>query len=220
MVYAFKRTYRKRRYRRRYRKGANLAKTISRVMSGKAEKKINETLYANAECDWAGRMHTYNTIAGGTAYNQRVGRAVKPYGIGYNFTIANSNQNLPHTWSLIWFRDTQQVGDTNPTPSQLLNSSAVGTVQAPNSMLNINNRGRFKVIKRLTFCIQDRDSGLAQRVIKGYIKLRNSPEIRYNGSGSTDIERNGLYLLLISSSDPLNDDSYVSGETRMYYTDV
>lgn len=208
-----RKTYRKRRV-------GNFSNRVKTVVRSMAEKHVSTILYENAECTWDGRLHSYNLIAQGDGQSDRTGRMIQPTAIAYNFGVTNSNQNDPHTWTFIWFRDNQQVGDTLPTASQLLTPEAINTVRAPLAMLNLNNRGRFTVIKRRQFTVQDKDSGYSQMSFKGYIRLPKGKAIRYNGSGTGDIERNGFYLLIISSSDPANNDSFLNGETRMYYADI
>lgn len=89
--------------------------------------------------------------------------------------------------------DKQQVGDTSPTMGDILE-----TVN-PLSPLATASVGRFTVMKNWVFTTDDTKS--QTRVLELYKDFRL--HTRYNGSANTDIQKNGLYLVMLSN-EPTN----------------
>lgn len=92
------------------------------------------------------------------------------------------------TYRVMLFWDTQQVGDTNPAVTDLLETTS------PYSPLATANVGRFKVIKSWFFTTDDTKS--QTRLLECYKDFR--VHTRFNGTANTDIQKNGLYLMAIS----------------------
>lgn len=86
------------------------------------------------------------------------------------------------------FIDTQQIGDTAPTIGDVLDTAH------PMQVLNSNTAGRFKIIKSAVFHTSKAAETLKQ--INVYKKMYH--HIRYNGAASTDIQKGGIYLMLLS----------------------
>lgn len=87
------------------------------------------------------------------------------------------------------FRDNQQVGDTSPGISDILQSTPY-----INSMLSSTTVGRFtKLYDKLVFLSSNKPSG------QFVINLAVKSHVRFNGSASSDIQKNGLYLVLVSN---------------------
>lgn len=84
--------------------------------------------------------------------------------------------------------DTQQVSDNSPVLSDILESINVV------SPLSTASAGRFKVMKSWIFTLDDTKS--QTKVIDYYKQFRF--HTRYNGTSGTDIQKNGLYLVLLS----------------------
>lgn len=169
--------------------------------------------------DWTGRLHSFNLIAQGTSQTTRVGNKITPKMIVWRLRFYNSLQNDPRAITMIVFRDRQQVGDSAPSPSDLISPATIGTTAAPHALLNTANVGRFKILFRRTWTLEDKDSGKSSVV--SIRTLRSAPvTIRFNGGNTTDIEGNGLYCLWISDGDPAADAVLMTGEIRMWYTDV
>lgn len=90
--------------------------------------------------------------------------------------------------------DTQQIGDTAPTPAQVIQT--VGGSNSYNAHLQIATVGRFKILSNTIFAV----NGVAVKSRAININLPMRHHIRFNGTGSGDIQRGGLYLMAISSS--------------------
>lgn len=93
--------------------------------------------------------------------------------------------------SLILFKDKQQQSDTTPGVTDLLKSND------PDSMLNLSYSGRFKVLWRKTYALTPVSGGRNVVDFSKYWKVYD--HVRYNGSASTDIQKNGYYLAIVTS---------------------
>lgn len=92
------------------------------------------------------------------------------------------------TFKVLLFMDKQQIGDTAPAVTDVLDSASTL------SPLNSNTVGRFNVLGSWLFHTStDRDTVVEKNFFKD---LRT--HIRYNGNLGTDIQKNGIYLLMIS----------------------
>lgn len=88
-------------------------------------------------------------------------------------------------------KDTQQIADTTPSVTDVFKSPS------PESMLNLNASGRFKVMFRKTYTLSPAAGG--RNVIEFTKYWKTQTHIRYNSVASTDIQKGGYYLVVISS---------------------
>lgn len=109
-------------------------------------------------------------------------------------------------------RDTQQVTDTNPTASQVL--QVWDNPASIYSFLNTDQRGRFDVLADVRFGLNP--EGKDTYIFNRTIPMRS--HIRFNGPGSTDIQKNGLYLLCFVDSATASDVTWL-GTSRIYFHD-
>lgn len=92
--------------------------------------------------------------------------------------------------------DTQQVSDTTPAITDIFTSSG-----SPHTLLNINNAGRFKVLMRKQYTLDSNSAGQNAKQFKFF--KRFGFHVRYNGTSSSDLQKNGIYLVIITS-EPTN----------------
>jgi len=205
----------------RYGSNYQLQRTIKRTIERQAEKKRSTYDLATGtpvEVDWTGRIHNFTAISGGTAVTERLGRRIRLHGLNLRFRVERlSNTDFPISFTMMVVLDTQQVGDTAPSASDIV--SYTGDPDCGLGILNKQNTPRFRVLWRTTFLLADIQSGMNAQLIDKYLKLP-PVNVGYNGSGSGDIERNGLYLVMTSGGDPAADEIFISGEGNMTYTDV
>lgn len=88
--------------------------------------------------------------------------------------------------------DTQQIGDSFPSVTDIFKS---GT--DTETFLNLNASGRFKIMWRKQVVLTTASGGSPTREVVKYIKLRK--HVRYNGPNAGDIQKNGIYLVIITS---------------------
>lgn len=92
---------------------------------------------------------------------------------------------------LIVVIDTQQVGDTYPAISEVLDTATGGV----NAHVLHTTAGRFKILYSRVFTTDNID----RTVVPILINLPMRHHARYNGTASTDIQRGGIYVHAISS---------------------
>jgi hypothetical protein len=103
----------------------------------------------------------------------------------------NSSVTSNTAITMIIFRDNQQVSDTSPVITDVLSSAS------PQSLNALNTLGRFKIIHRKTFLLTPASGGVpAREFVKSFNLYKH---VRYNGTASTDIQKNGYYVAFISS---------------------
>lgn len=105
--------------------------------------------------------------------------------------------------------DTQQISDTSPVLTDVL------TTATPESLLNLSNAGRFKILYRKTFIVTPATGGRPAIEITKFFNLQK--HVRYNGPATTDIQKNGLYIAFVSS-ETVNYPTIV-GSSRIGYHD-
>lgn len=88
---------------------------------------------------------------------------------------------------MLLVRDEQQVGDTYPIWSDIFSSDI-------NGFINNNSAGRFTILKKQVY---EQDSSIAEVTVDMWVGLDH--HIRYNGTASTDIQKGGVYLVMISN---------------------
>lgn len=97
------------------------------------------------------------------------------------------------TYRVMLVLDTQQVGDVSPSVGNILESVNVY------SPLATDSAGRFKIMKNWFF--NTNTVSTTYKSINLYKQFRF--HTRYNGPANTDIQKNGLYLVLLSN-EPTN----------------
>uniref|UniRef100_UPI004049BFEF hypothetical protein n=1 Tax=Flavobacterium sp. TaxID=239 RepID=UPI004049BFEF len=85
--------------------------------------------------------------------------------------------------------DLQQISDTPPTAANILEVST--NYQSP---LNKATAGRFKVLYNNIYTL---NTNYPTRTIEIYKKIYH--HVKYNGSANTDIQRGGIYIMLLGS---------------------
>lgn len=94
--------------------------------------------------------------------------------------------------TLMVVRDNQQQPDTTPSVLDILKT------EDPDSMLNTATAGRFKIVWRKTMALFPQSTGSGSvKDIEKYLKVYD--HVRYNGSSTSDIQKHGYYLVMVSS---------------------
>lgn len=164
--------------------------------------------YTGTIPDSGGVTHI-SAIAQGDGDGARTGNSIFVRSINWKGQVFRSTLgNAAQTVRVIVFMDTQQVTDSAPGVTDVLQSATVY------SHLNVNALGRFKILTNRLFCL----SSTGDLVKPFQINLPMRHHVRYNGSASTDIQRGGLYVLVISDQATTNYPSLQS-EIRVSYHD-
>lgn len=122
----------------------------------------------------------------------RTGNSILLRSLTYRFKLEISSAVSSNSAiTMIVFFDTQQIADTSPAVTDILNTAA------PQSLLNLNFAGRFKVLRRKTFILTPATG--ARPALEFVDNLNLYKHVRFNGAASSDVQKNGLYVLFISS---------------------
>ena len=139
------------------------------------------------------RIVNLTAIAQGDGANTRTGNSILVRNIAMRgwLEINNAvNNNTRVMMALV--QDTQQLTDTSPSVADIFASAT-----SPTSLLNNQTLGRFKILKRWNYTLLPVSAGQNVKQVEFYKTLYF--HTRYNGSATTDIQKNGLYLVIITS---------------------
>lgn len=125
----------------------------------------------------------------------RTGNSILLRGININLecSMNASITNGETYFRIIVFKDNQQIGDTTPAVTDILESAKTS------AFLNQDHAGRFQILKNYYFSL-DSIKGKS-RIIRHYINQHL--HVRWNGINGSDIQKNGIYILFLSD-EPTN----------------
>lgn len=149
-------------------------------------------------------------IAQGDTDQSRNGNSLLLKSINLKFQIAMNGSSAGSIVRCLVFHDKQQVGDTSPSVSDVLDGDAVSPLLAPLNNLTV---GRFSILFDRMYKMGNSSDPI--KIIKMYRKCLS--HVRFNGTASTDIQKNGLYFLLVSN-EPTNVPT-VSYQSRLTFID-
>jgi len=185
-----------------------LIKRVLQSVKGTDELKILDTNYSSVSISSTGIIYPITLISAGTGNNNRVGLKISPQRLYANFTISHnlvSPSEIIFT-RLIHFIDLQQVGGAYPVVTDLLTSNLYY------STFNVNTFNRFKILSDKLFATDQYNQTILYKFSK---KLHG--EVRYQGGNTTDISKNGHYMLAISNQAIYF--SFLDGNNRLSFTD-
>lgn len=191
----------------------NLARKVvqlSKYVKGlKPEMKFADLTMSSSNVPTAtGYTQLMSAIAAGTGVNQRVGENVQIKYLELHFQplYTNSvdtavNENPSYRFFIV--QDKQQISDTTPDLTDLLDQPATPSL----SLFNVSEQKRFRVIydsgpQTVTFGVlaADMDSSISFPGKLNFTVKRNvSITTQFNGTASTDIQKNGIYFMIQSN---------------------
>jgi len=148
---------------------------------------------ASINVDSTGTVVHLTNIAQGDGTNQRTGNSILLSGCSVKLQIALNSAATVSALRILLFHDKQQVADGTPTIGEVLNS--VSTM----AHLNATNIGRFSILMDKMLMLGTGSN--TTKVIQEYFKIQK--HVRYNGTAGTDIQKNGLYIMFLST-EPTN----------------
>lgn len=156
----------------------------------------SEMLHKDTTINFGGAQSNITSlvaIAQGDTDAGRTGNSILLRNIYMRGTLAINNSVIGNTRvTLALVKDTQQTSDSTPAVADIFQSPS-----DPDSLLATGQFGRFKLLWRKTYVLTPIGGGRNVLSLNKYWKLYD--HIRYNGSASTDIQKNGYYLVAISS---------------------
>lgn len=204
MAYRYRRRYRKRGYRRRrvawYNRKYSVAQLASKAIKGvnylrglvNSEKFKHDTAGSTSGITDSGTVFHLTNIGQGDGDGQRTGNSIFVRNVSIRARLTKSSSVNTTSVRVILFIDKQQIGDTPPGVSDVLSSA--GTATSYLAHLNPNTVGRFTVLRSRVYSLTD-DTPI--RFFNWNVNLRH--HVRYNGNLAADIQRGGIYLLVVSS---------------------
>jgi hypothetical protein len=142
-----------------------------------------------AVSDSGGVVHLSALVEGDTV-SGRTGNSVLAKGLSFRARIVSNSSSSATLCRLMLVCDKQQISDTSPGVTDILD------VASPLSHLSTNASGRFDVLFDQVYQFDN----LSRRAfyINKYVNI-NKYHLRYNGTSGTDIQKNGMYLLYVST---------------------
>lgn len=215
---------------------ANLAQKVLRleraVKQIKPEVKYFDLSLTNNNISVANGLVVHLTgIAAGTGVSQRVGDAIRAQWLQINLSVTASsyfnatNENPSFRFYIV--QDTQQIGDTTPAGSDLVDQPPLPKIQLLNILVTMQKR--FRVLYDSKPQIMFAGTGVAAQnnsvvfpaKLQFNFNRRIVSPIRYNGTAAADIQKGGLYMffytdVVVAAADALD----ITGTSRVAYTDV
>ncbi len=151
-------------------------------------------------------------IAQGNTQATRTGDKISPtslYLTGY--LLMDVGQTGSSETDILIVQDRQQISDTGPEYSDVFDGNPGGGI-----LVNNNTLGRFKILSHKQYSLTP---GVKESIrIKTYMKLSGST--RYNGLTSTDLQKNGIYMIMRSNKSLINFPPVFTCSLRMHFTDL
>lgn len=138
-------------------------------------------------------------------FSGRTGNSILSKSLTGKLQFVLNNAATTTVTRVIIFEDLQQVADTAPVASTLLESDYL-------SSLTLSTLGRYKILMDKSIC-QDNVSNKL-KVLP--VNLRFDHHIRYNGSASSDIQKGGIYMMVLSN-EATNGSSFTYNLRLGYY---
>lgn len=204
----YRRNYRKR---RRRRGNYNFTKKVGYALQKLAEHKYKDITGTGEFIDYNGTMHHLSAIAEGSTANQREGDKITPVRLTLRWNCAYVGGTFVGIRVIIL----QWKDSDIPTPSDVVESTA--SVLATESPYSRDTGSKYKVLRDIRSNVTDQKPYVEGKIS---INLRNQKNrILYDGSNSTDILNNALYILLFSNVDGANEPNFVY-YSRLAFTDI
>lgn len=166
-------------------KALSTALTVKRLVN--VERKYKDTSYS-ASLSGSGAIMNLIDIPQGDTSEQRIGNSIKLTNVLIRGDAIINSADTNSLVRLVLVRDLQQQGDSPPVWLDIFDTAT------PNTALNRNNAGRFKILADRRFTLSK--NGQDVHLFKIFKKLNF--HVRYNGPLATDFQKNGLYLAWIT----------------------
>lgn len=229
MPYGRRRSYRRvrgrRPYGRRSTRGTNYVRSISSgikmarrawTLATRLRRLVNVEIKkfdANTSAtyvDSTGGLYPLCEVPQGDNDQTRDGKSIKPLSLLIRGECINDATAKTTCTRIMLLQDTQQIADTTPSVSDVLDGTLAPVYMAP---LNNETVGRFRVLADFRVMLDDAKVNRKPWTI--YKKLVG--HIRYNGIASTDIQKGGYYLLCVS--DQATNRPTITFNSRLSFTD-
>lgn len=133
-------------------------------------------------------------ISQGDSNILRDGNSIKAVYLGLKWYLVCHPSATSCLVRFLVVKDNQQIADTIPAAGDVLNSVTL------NSFLNKDTLGRFSILmdRRMHLTLNG-----SNRTLFGHADFPLQHHIRYNGAAAADVQKGGLYLIMMSDQ-PIN----------------
>lgn len=217
--YGKRRFYKRRRsrtvpwYRKKYSAAQLAVKAVRGVnyLRGLVNAELHKHDFGNiTTVNWSGTVIPLFGIPIGDLDSERTGNSIFVRYINTTGSIVKNASADFTTVTIKMFIDKQQIGDTQPSSSDILETT--GNAYSPFAKLNTETVGRFSIIHSRTYNLNsDRPSCLFS------IRKTLRHHVRYNGATGGDIQKGGIYLMIIT--DQQSTLPTITHDTRVSYYD-
>lgn len=152
-------------------------------------------------------------IASGDTDQARDGNSVKCQSVWLKGHLARSASASTTIVRMIVFCDKQQGSDAAAGVTDVLDPSIGSGAEVYMNPLNNETVGRFQILSDKTIRLDDATGTL--KMFQTYFKYNR--HVRWNGTAAGDIQKNGLFLLLVSNES--TNTPTINGNFRVTYTD-
>ncbi len=195
-------------------------KLSSMLIAKKALRKVNKLVRSvewkskdsgivTASIDTVGTVTQQVTIAQGDGESARDGLNITVQKLNFNISVLKNGSATDTRVRCIIYVDKRQESDAKQSPAEVLETSTTL------SHLNHTRVKRYRILKDRIFNLR---TNMISIVARWSFRFKTGLKQRYNGALVTDIEQNGIYILLLSN-EGTNQPSF-SYNARMYYTDL
>lgn len=139
---------------------------------------------------------------------ERTGNSVLLSAVNIDLTMVKASTPATTFVRYILFQDKQQISDTVPAVTDILKTPIY------NDFINRDTAGRFKILSSKVVTLT---GNTPTRRVKTYHKFKGH-HVRFNGTSDLDIQRGGIYMLLLSDQISTNNPQ-VRYNTRAYFHD-
>lgn len=171
---------------------------------------INSEMYhmvnaSAASVDTTGTVVSLCNIAQGDDISGRTGDSIFVKYLQSRFIVTKHASATFTSVSIFFVIDNQQVADTAPTITDVLQSAD------PLSGLNLSKHKRCRVLARYNFMLDANDVSKEFKLNKA---LKH--HVFFNGTASTDIQKGGIYMMAISN-EASNTPTIIYNDRISYY---
>lgn len=187
-----------------------LALSKVRKLERKQEVKIHDIAVTTlANVSNAGLIRDLALIAQNNTTDSRDGDFIEPFLLSVRMNWAGDAAATTGVYRTIIFRDKQQEPTVTPTVLNVLQSTS------PLAQYALVNRGRWKILYDRTFTGVN-DAAIRQSWVQ-VLRLKLTLPMQFRGAATTDIQRNGLYMIVIFNNNANMPD--VTFSTRLFFND-
>jgi len=200
-------------------------RTQSRSITAPERKAVDAAFSMNFDTNSAvaACMQLVNTVATGSASNQRIGKRITLRALSVRASLQASTATIYQkcVLMLIYIKNPNQAA-TLPAVNEILVS------QSANALTNRDNASKFRILRRWEWEIIGNSTtpstGMEQQFIEEYVRLPNLPSLWTNASTAGTIGEfveGALILLSVgTSANGATTTPTVGGNTRLYFSDA